>query len=348
MDHSEIAYFQALQAEGVHFAYDMQRFSPEALAVLHNSNLAFDAQPILATTPDSGIPSYLSNYFDPKQIDIIFAPMKAAIIVGESQRGDWLTQTAAFPLVESTGETSSYGDHANGGMSSANAEFPYRESYHYQTITQWGEKELARMALAKIDWASRLNTASILILNKFQNLTYFFGVSGLQNYGLLNDPLLNAPITPAVKALGGVSWAVATASEVYQDVLNMFSQLQLQTDGNVTMEDKMVLALSPTAAVNLNKVSALVLVKSAMDAIKTNFPNLRIETAPEYATTAGQLVQLIVEEFEGQMTATAAFTEKLRAHRIVMEMSAFKQKKSQGTWGTIIFRPAMISQMLGA
>ena len=38
------------------------------------------------------------------------------------------------------------------------------------------------------------------MLNKFSNLTYFFGVQGLQNYGLLNDPHLNASLTPATKA----------------------------------------------------------------------------------------------------------------------------------------------------
>jgi predicted short-subunit dehydrogenase-like oxidoreductase (DUF2520 family) len=83
------------------------------------------------------------------------------------------------------------------------------------------------------------------------------------------------------------------------------------------------------------------------DILKKNFPNLTVKTAPEYTTASGELVQLIVDEVEGQRTADTAFTEKLRAHPIVVQSSSFKQKKSQGTWGTVIFRPAFIAQMLG-
>ena len=63
---------------------------------------------------------------------------------------------------------------------------------------------------------------------------------------------------------------------------------------------------------------------------------------------AGQLVQMIVEEIEGQETATAALTEKLRAHAIVVDSSSWKQKKSQGTFGTVIYRPFAIAQLIGA
>jgi len=48
-----------------------------------------------------------------------------------------------------------------------------------------------------------------------------------------------------------------------------------------------------------------------------------------------------------EATGIAGFTEKMRAHAIVRDLTAFSQKKSQGTWGSIIFRPAMISSMIG-
>ena len=83
------------------------------------------------------------------------------------------------------------------------------------------------------------------------------------------------------------------------------------------------------------------------DILKKNFPNLTVKTAPEYATASGQLMQLMLDEAEGQRTADTAFTEKLRAHPIVVGSSSFKQKKTQGTWGTVIFRPAAIAQMIG-
>jgi hypothetical protein len=333
------------QQAGIHFMGVDARLQHAGGAAI-----ALDAQPQLITTSNSGIPAFLSTYIDPKVIEILIAPNKAAIIVGdEIKKGDWTTETAMFPVVESTGEVSSYGDFSNEGKTGVNTSFPERQSYGYQTITQWGERELEKAALARIDWSNRQNIASVSTLGKYQNKTYFYGVSGLKLYGLLNDPTLFAPIAPTVETTlaNATTWAAKDALGIYADILALFTQLQTQSgnSGLVDMETKMTLAISPGVQPNLGKSTVYnVNVKTI---IKDNFPNLRIETAPEYATQAGNLVQLIVDEVEGQRTASVAFTEKLRAHPMVVDMSSFKQKKSQGTWGCIIFRPIFIAAMLG-
>jgi hypothetical protein len=337
MKHNPV--FQKLADEaGIHFPGAMD-FYPEGAA--RNFALAMDAQPGLITVSNSGIPAFLSNFIDPKIVEVLTAPMKAAQIVGEAKKGDWTTITAMFPSIESTGEVSSYGDFNQNGSANANANFNTRESYHYQTITKWGEKELEMAGLAKIDLASRLNIASALVLNKYQNQTYFFGVAGLRNYGLLNDPALPASIAPA-----GAVWATATADVIYEDIRRIFVQLQVQANGTIDQEAKLVLAMSPTLSVALNKTNQYNV--NVYDQVKKNFPNIRFETAPEYATQSGQLVQMIAENIEGQDTATTAFTEKMRAHAIVRDTSSYLQKKSQGTWGTVIFRPFAIASLIGA
>lgn len=307
---------------------------------------ACDAQPALVTTSSAGIPAFLTTYIDPKLIEVLVSPMKAAEVVGgEVKKGDWTTEHAMFPVIESTGETSSYGDYSENGVAGANSNFPQRQSYHYQVMTQWGERELERAGLARIDWANRMNIASVLTLNKFQNKSYFFGIEGLQNYGLLNDPSLSAAIVPTTKTAGGTSWTNATATEVLADVQKLYKQLQTQMGGLVELDSKMTLAMSPSAEVALTKTTDFNV--NVSDILKKNFPNLTVRTAPEYTTVSGEVVQLMLDEWEGQRTADTAFTEKLRAHPIVVQSSSFKQKKSQGTWGTIIYRPAAIAQMLG-
>ena len=151
----------------------------------HDYALAMDAAGPLVTVSNSGIPSYMLNYVDPELVRVLTTPMQGAVILGESKKGDWTTLTATFPVVESTGEVSSYGDFNNNGRAGANANFPQRQSYHYQTMTEWGERELEMAGQAKINWASELNVASALVLNKFQDNSYFFGIAGLQNYGCL-------------------------------------------------------------------------------------------------------------------------------------------------------------------
>jgi len=331
--------FSKLAADAGIIFHDQMAFLPEGVS--HNFNLAMDAQPGLATVSSAGVPSFLSTMIDPKVIDVLVSPMKAAEIVGETKKGDWTTITAAFPAIENTGEVTSYGDYNANGSSGMNVNFNQRESYHYQVTTQWGERELEMMGLAKIDYATRINIASALVLNKYQNQTYFFGVSGLRTFGLLNDPSLNASIAPS-----GAVWSTATPDVIYEDIRRIFVQLQSQANGVIDQNSPLVLAMSPTLSVALNKTNIYNV--NVMDQVKKNFPNLRFVFAPEYATQGGQLVQMIVENLDGQDTATCAFTEKMRAHAIERRTSSFLQKKSQGTFGSVIFRPALIASLIGA
>jgi len=321
--------------------------------------LAMDAQPGLVTTPNSGIPAMLTTMIDPNILKVLIAPNKLATIFSEVRKGSWLDQTIMFPLVERDGEVSSYGDFAENGHAGVNYEFPQRQSYLYQTIIEYGELEMERAGLARIAWAAALNEAAILVLNKFQNFTYAFGVQGLQNYGLLNDPYLSASLTPALKAYGGVKWInagviAAQANEVYLDIQSLFLELVAQAGGLITQEDRLVLAMSPSSATALTATNSFNV--NVNDLLKKNFPNLRIETAVQYGAisaanpqgiAAGNFVQLICESVEGQDTGYCAFNEKLRAHPIIRAMSSFKQKMTQGTWGAVVRQPFAIASMVG-
>ena len=70
---------------------------------------------------------------------------------------------------------------------------------------------------------------------------------------------------------------------------------------------------------------------------------MRIETAPEMSTPAGENIKLIVDSYEGVDTVEPTFTEKMRVHPMVLQLSSWRQKRSQGIVGTIIYRPLMIA-----
>jgi len=343
--HPDSAFLESL---GIYLPELIGYYKPN---ISRNLKMAMDAQPALVTVSDAGIPAYLANYIDPKMVEVLVAPLKAAEIATERQFGDWTTLTATFPVIENTGQVASYGDWSQNGSVNANPSFPVRQSYHYQTMTNWGERQLAMAALAKIDWASRLNIASVDVLNQFQNNTYFYGVLGLQNYGLLNDPSLPAALTPGVKTAGGNAWVngagiiVATANEIYADIQSAFIQLSTQSQGWLEADMNYVLALSPRSATAMTATNSFNV--SVSDLLKKNFPNLKIVTAPQYATAAGQLFQLWAVEVRGQKVVEVAYTEKLRAHPIIRQNSAFTQKKSQGTLGSVIYYPWAVSQMIG-
>lgn len=321
--------------------------------------IAADALPTLETNPNAGIPALLTTMIDPTVFEILFAPNRAAEIFGEVRKGTWLDQTILFPTVEHIGEVSSYGDFSEQGHTGANLNWPQRQSYLYQIVKEYGELELERAGLAKVNWVSEIDKAAATVLNKFQNYTYFFGVANLQNYGLLNDPSLGASLTPATKAYGGTRWIVgsvieAQANEVYADIQSMFYQLVQQTGGLVDSETKMVLALSPGSEVALTATNTFNV--NVHDLLKKNFKNIRIETAVQYGAytsqntqglQAGNFAQLFAEELEGQDTGYCAFNEKLRSHPIIRAMSSFRQKLTAGSWGAVIRMPVTIVSMTG-
>ena len=328
----------------------------------HNFNMAMDAQPALTTDPNSSVPAMLTTMIDPQVYEILFAPNKAAVILGENRKGTWLDDTALFPVAEHTGEVSSYGDHAENGRTGVNTNWPARQAYLFQTIKEYGERELERAGLAKINWVSEIDRAAATVMNKFSNLSYFFGVTGLQNYGLLNDPNLPAVLSPATKAspASGNTWFTTggapncTANEVYNDIVTLYETLVTTAAGLVDKGSKLVLAMSPGSEVALTFTNSFNV--NVEDLLKKNFPNLRIETAVQYGAlstsnpqgvAAGNMIQMIAEDIEGQQTGYCAFNEKMRAHVVVRQMSSFRQKISGGTWGAIIRMPIAFIAMVG-
>ena len=325
-----------------------------------NSDLAMDAQPTLVTSPSGAIPALLTTSIDPTVTHVLFTPSKAEEILGTVRKGTWLDETMLFPMVENTGEVSSYGDFNSNGSADVNMNWPNRQSYLFQIVEQYGDREIERAGLGKINLVAEKGVSSATALTKFMNLTHFFGVAGLQTYGLINDPNLPASIIPGTKAYGSTkTWfsggtVQATANEIYQDVMSLFAQLVIQSGGLIEAEDKLVLALSPTMAVAFKTTNSYKVNVYAL--LKENFPNIRFVTAVQYGAmsainpqgiAAGNLMQMIAENVEGQQTGFCAFNEKQRSHPIVRDLSSYKQKKTAGTWGAVIRQPFAIASMLG-
>ena len=307
--------------------------------------MAFDdVQSPTITTASGGIPWFLANWFDPKLIPIVFAPMMAAVIAGESMKGDWLTNTAMFATIEAVGEVASYGDYSQAGSTQVNANFPQRQNYLFQSLLQYGQMEVGRMGLAKIDWAAKQMESNAFTLNKALNNVYFYGVAGLQNYGLITDPYL----PPALQAADTWLGSSATAATIYQDIVRMFIQLQAQSDGVIRMDAPMVLAMSPKQSAALMAITPYntMTVKALLEQY---FPNIRFETAPEYGTpynSAGELVQLICEEVDGQRSVECAFSTKLMAGNMIVDLTSWRQKRWSGGYGAIWYRRFACVQML--
>lgn len=331
---------------GIELIPGMEYMPPEWRNRMTGTSLAMDAQPALFTAPNAGVPSLFTTYIDPRQIKMVFQPTVGAEFYGEEKLGDWTLDTAAFPLTEISGFTSAYGDFNQNGKSTGNANWVSRQSFHFQTFTRWGERELARYGEARVDWASLLSEASSEVLNRALNTSYFFGVSGLKLYGGMNDPALPAAISPNTKGAGGLTWAVATTVEIYNDFLKMYTQLQTQLPALVNMSSPLEVGIPNTLEPYLARTNDFG--KTVKEIIQQSFPNVTFTVIPQFATASGNLIQMRLRDLNGLPVTKAAFTEKMRVHPVITLASGWEQKKSAGTWGTVVRYPVAIVQMLGA
>ena len=116
----------------------------------------------------------------------------------------------------------------------------------------------------------------------------------------------------------------------------------------------MTLAMGPTSTVALTATNSFNV--NVSDLLTKNFKKLTVKEAVQYQArtasnpqgqSAGNMVQLIVDELEGQKTGYCAYNEKMRSFPIVRQLSSFQQKMLAGTWGTVIRYPAGLVQMVG-
>lgn len=315
--------------------------------------MAMDAAPnytpgTAITSPNDGFLVQFFNYIDPGIIEVLTAPNRAAAIFGEGKIGSWVDIFATFQLLEDTGQVAAYGDFSRAGTSGVNQNYEQRQQFLVQAFLEAGELELERAGAARLDLMNRKQMAQIRTLDKWQNRSYFYGVAGILNYGVLTDPALTAPNVPTAGA-SGVTWAVKTALEIYEDFLAAYQRLLDNANGLLSMDIdtdiNITFCISNTVQSYLGKKNDFGL--SVRGLVKETFPNAKIESAPQFATESGNILYAFIPEMEGMDTIDCAFSEKLRTHRLVPEDSSVRQKRTSGSWGAIVKRPLLVDQTIG-
>lgn len=313
------------------------------------SRLAHDAA--IIANPAVGVPSALTTYIDPNVVPILFKATRATQLMPEERRGDMTDQTMIFTVAESAGDVTPYSDFTENVSSDVALEFPERANYLFETVIKYGDREVATASRAKVELVSEKQKAAAEIVAQAHNKFYLLGVAGKAVYGALNDPNLPASISP--KSVGGKStWADKAAADptnvanvIYNDIAELWADLVKNNGGNVDQTSEVVLALSPESNTYLIRPNAFGLTAQAI--LQQNFPNIRIVVVPELATTAGNMLYMIVPSLLGTQTGITAYSEKMLFGRVVPQLSSFKQKVVGGTWGAVIKRPSLIGTMLG-
>lgn len=314
---------------------------PGAREWIMNGNQAALAQDAaLITQPNTTVPVELTAYIDPRVIEILTAVRNARKLFPEVKKGDWTTSYDKWSAEEITGASQPYTDYANGVTSGVNTQWFAREQYVFQTTITYGDREVAVSGAAKINLAAKKQMAAANIIDIDANKFALLGVAGKEIYGVLNDP--NLPASTAV-----TSWKNKTAEAIFNDILmNLFSELATNSGGHITNDTELKLALAPDMNVMLGVTNTYGV--SVMDMLNKYFSNLEVVIIPELASlTGGNTIVMVAPKVNGQDTAELPFGEKIRAGRVIAEVSSFRQKFVASTYGGIVYQPFAFASTTG-
>lgn len=353
--------FELAKQKGVHGveAKGFMSYSTDAkgkINVDYDATVKAMARDAALQTPVSvGVPSVFTTFIDPQVVPILFAAQNATKIFGEERKGDWTDNFFTFPVEEYAGNVTPYSDFAENVSTDVNVDYPTRENFLFQTVIKYGDREVGLAAKAKLNVVSSKQQASAYVMAMAHNKFALYGVEGKKVYGLLNDPNLNASISPISITTGSTAnstWTAKcaaqpekTANIVYNDINKLWAEISKNNGGLVDQNSRIILAVSNTGAPYLTEPNSFGL--TAMTMLKQSFPNIEVVQLPELTTTAGEMLYMTVPDLFGIETGICAFSEKYFLGRVVPEMSSYKQKVVGGTWGAVIRRPSLVATMLG-
>ena len=304
--------------------------------------LAMDAA--LITTANAGIPVEVLTSFNERAIKVLTQKRAATEIFAERKFSDRAELIKKFRQVEATGFTQPYSDYSDNGKSDVNYNFIPRENYLFETVIKYGDLEQEMVAKAKANLLADKQEAAALNIAIDFNRFYMSGVSGLENYGILNAPNLPAAITAATVS-GHTEWSYKSGADIYADIVALMTNMSTRAGGHIDMTTRFKLVVGPSIYAELAKQNSLG-TETVIGMIKRSFTNLEVVVAPEYDDSTKK-IQLIAVEVDGIPTGELGFSEKLSAGRVVPFLSYHAQKFMAGTYGAIVYRPVFVSTMTG-
>ena len=190
--------------------------SESGKVVPFNSQTVFDSQ----TLPSGTAGIAFHYYLDPKTIKILKQPLKVVEAFGrEVAVGSWTTELWVKSVTEQIGDTQKYSDYTDGRNSKSNRNYFNRKGYRHESNMMYGELETEIASAEAYNIIAEEREAQVFAINSKNNIIAFYGVSGQDTFGVLNDPNLRTSI------VAPKTWDKATYSEIKTDIFNMIQDI---------------------------------------------------------------------------------------------------------------------------
>lgn len=310
---------------------------------------------LTATIPN--LAQFMQNWL-PGNVNVLFAKRKIDELVGISTMGDFEHEEIVQKIVENTGVAVPYGDNTKVPFGNWNVAFEHRTIVRFEQGFKVGLLEEARAAKIQVNAADEKRKASMIQLDIQRNLVGFNGYNSGDNrtYGLLNDPGLGAYTNVAAGAGAGspLVWSRKTFLEIKTDLLTAFVALRTQSQDNIEPNKTPI-----TVAVGTNAVDYLATVSdfgiSVWDWLKTNYPNVRVVSAPQLNTANGGVGVMYVyaenvddgSSTDDGRTFTQVVPARFRVLGVQRLLKGYEEDFAMATAGTMCKRPFAVVRYSG-
>lgn len=282
------------------------QFSPGAVHELRRAYQGFSmdaaAGPATVNMASAGVPVQFLQTLLPGTVRVVTAARKIDDLIGRTIAGNWDDEEIVQTIVELTGQAQPYGDYTDGPLANFKTDFERRTVIRFLMDMEVQILEEERAARIRQNSGELKRSASGQALAIEHNRIGFYGYSDGESrtYGFLNDPNLPDYQTVPAGDAGGTLWKNKTFMEITGDLLIAASRLRVVSREVIDPEKTpCVLALSSSIREFLNKTNDHGM--SVKQWIKENYPNWRIDSAPELdgANGGANVFYLFAEEIPG-------------------------------------------------
>lgn len=302
------------------------------------------------TTPVQFLQAWLPGF-----VEVITAARRIDTLVGITTQGSWEDEEIVQGVLERTGNAVPYGDYTNTPLSSWNLNYERRTIVRFEEGMTVGRLEEARAAAVRVSAADSKRSASANSLEIERNRTGFRGYNEGANrtYGFLNDTDLPAYVDLPDGAGGTSTWASKTYLEIVSDLLSTFQMLRTGSLERVDpKQDPITLAIATDAVDYLSTVSQFG--NSVQQWLNENYPNTRVESAPELNDADGSdnVFYMFAEEVnesgtDDNRTFVQVVPTKFQTLGVDQKAKSYTEAYSNATSGIMTKRPYAIIRRSG-
>lgn len=273
-------HYGALRRFGVGFRDDALRGMTEA----HGFDAADFATAPLPGVTTASIPGNIQflQAWLPGFIRVITAPRKSDDLMGIATVGSFEDEEIVQGIMEPLGTPVPYTDHGNVPLMSWNLNYETRTIVRFEAGLEVGVLEELRASRVKVSTSAEKRAAASMALDILRNRIGFYGFNNGTNrtYGFLNDPNLPAYVNLPNGAGGQSEWTTKTTLEIIADIRNGLTALRVQSKGVIDPKKTPITMAVPDSAVDA-LTTPTELGYSVAQWMKENYPNVRVESAPE-------------------------------------------------------------------